>query len=40
MSFGSVSVHSWNENEEDDGDPPMGHRVNDHLAAEWLTADS
>ncbi|KAF3765258.1 putative Tup1, general repressor of transcription [Cryphonectria parasitica EP155] len=39
MSFGSVSVHSWNENSEDDADPPMRHRVNDQLAAEWL-ADS
>lgn len=35
MSFGSVSVHSWNENTQDDcSEPKMGHRVNDHLAAE------
>ncbi|KUI73181.1 LEC14B protein [Cytospora mali] len=34
MSSGSVSVHSWNENVEDDvDDPEMGWRVNDHLAA-------
>lgn len=39
MSFGSVSVHSWNENTEDDTDPPMGHRVNDQLAATWISED-
>lgn len=38
LSYGSVSVHSWNENTEDDAEPPMGHRVNDHLAAQWLGA--
>ncbi|KUI59866.1 LEC14B protein [Cytospora mali] len=35
MSSGSVSVHSWNENVEDDvDDPEMGWRVNDHLGAQ------
>lgn len=35
MSSGTVSVHSWNENIEDDvDDPAMGWKVNDHLAAE------
>lgn len=34
-SYGSVSVHSWNENTEDDvDDPKMGWSVNDHLGAE------
>ena len=30
-----MSVHSWNENTEDDvDDPKMGWNVNDHLVAE------
>ncbi|PSR85749.1 WD40-repeat-containing domain protein [Coniella lustricola] len=39
MSFGSVSIHSWNRNKDDDAEPRMGHRVNDHLAAQWLSED-
>ncbi|POS80152.1 LEC14B protein [Diaporthe helianthi] len=39
-SYGSVSVHSWNENAEDDvDDPKMGLSVNDHLGAESFGAE-
>lgn len=40
MSSGSVSVHSWNENMEDDvDDPGMGWNVNDHLGAELFNME-
>lgn len=32
MSTGTCTVHSWNDGVEDDeGDPPLGLRVNDRL---------
>lgn len=40
MGSGSVSVHSWNENMEDDvDDSKMGLSVNDHLGAELFNMD-
>lgn len=36
MGFGSVTVHSYNESKEDEAEPKMGLRVNEHLAADDL----
>jgi hypothetical protein len=40
MDFGTCSVHSWNDSNEDEGDPGMGRVVDEKLQRvddDWVT---